>query len=98
MNELPTIHLDGLIIAVATFIIIGVFHPIVIKAEYYWGTKCWPLFACFGLLTLVIAMCMEDTVISAILAVLACNAGLVHKRQIEIIQVLNLRIYPQAIV
>ena len=73
MNELPTIHFDGLIIAVATFVIIGVFHPIVIKAEYHWGTKCWPLFACFGLLTLITAMCIENTVISAILAVLACT-------------------------
>jgi len=29
----------GLIIGVATFIIIGIFHPIVIKTEYYWGVK-----------------------------------------------------------
>jgi len=31
---------EGIIIAVATFLIIGVFHPIVIKSEYYWGVKC----------------------------------------------------------
>ncbi|MBQ3875694.1 MAG: DUF4491 family protein, partial [Bacteroidaceae bacterium] len=28
----------GLITAVATFLIIGVFHPIVIKGEYHFGT------------------------------------------------------------
>ena len=73
MNGLPAMHFDGLIIAIATFIIIGVFHPVVIKAEYYWGTKCWPVFAILGLLTLLIAMCMENTMVSAILAVLACT-------------------------
>lgn len=30
---------NGLLIGVITFIIIGLFHPIVIKAEYYLGTK-----------------------------------------------------------
>jgi len=30
------IHLEGLLIGVATFLIIGLFHPVVIKAEYYW--------------------------------------------------------------
>lgn len=40
---------DGLIIGLSTFILIGVFHPIVIKSEYYWGTKIWPLFLLAGL-------------------------------------------------
>lgn len=31
----------GIIIGVTTFFVIGIFHPIVIKAEYYFGTKCW---------------------------------------------------------
>ena len=31
----------GIITAVATFLIIGLFHPIVIKSEYYFGTRCW---------------------------------------------------------
>ncbi len=30
----------GLAIGLATFLIIGVFHPLVIKGEYYWGVKC----------------------------------------------------------
>ena len=32
----------------STFLCIGVFHPIVIKAEYYWGVKCWWVFLLFG--------------------------------------------------
>lgn len=35
------INFDGLLIGIATFLIIGLFHPVVVKAEYYWGTKCW---------------------------------------------------------
>ncbi|MCX4335014.1 MAG: DUF4491 family protein [Bacteroidales bacterium] len=49
---------SGIIIGLATFIIIGVFHPIVIKAEYYFGKKCWWAFlltgAAFTLLSLYI--------------------------------------------
>ena len=35
----------GLIIAFGTFLIIGVFHPIVIKTEYYFGTGPWWVFS-----------------------------------------------------
>ena len=38
------INFDGLLIGIATFLIIGLFHPVVVKAEYYWGTKCWWIF------------------------------------------------------
>ena len=34
------INFDGLLIGIVTFLIIGLFHPVVVKAEYYWGTKC----------------------------------------------------------
>ena len=34
-------HLQGLVIGICTFLIIGMFHPIVVKAEYYWNTRCW---------------------------------------------------------
>lgn len=41
-------NFTGLIIAVTTFLVIGLFHPIVIKSEYYFGTKCWWVFALTG--------------------------------------------------
>lgn len=34
----------GLIIGAATFLIIGLFHPLVIKGEYYFGVKIWWMF------------------------------------------------------
>ena len=42
-------YFTGIIIAVCTFLIIGFFHPIVIKAEYYTGTRLWWLFLIVGL-------------------------------------------------
>lgn len=41
-------NFTGLLIGVAAFLCIGLFHPVVIKAEYYWGVKCWWLFLLMG--------------------------------------------------
>ena len=40
----------GLLVGLATFIIIGLFHPLVIKAEYYLGAGIWWLFALAGVM------------------------------------------------
>ena len=39
MEWLNEYHLSGLLIGICTFLIIGLFHPVVVKAEYYWGNK-----------------------------------------------------------
>lgn len=57
----------GIIIGSAVFLMIGIFHPIVIKAEYYFGTKCWPIFALVGLLTLIGSLLISSTVWSVLL-------------------------------
>lgn len=43
-------YYSGIIIGATTFLAIGIFHPIVIKAEYYFGAGCWWLFLVAGLL------------------------------------------------
>ena len=43
------IDFTGIIIGLATFLTIGLFHPLVIKAEYYWGAGCWWLFLLVGM-------------------------------------------------
>lgn len=65
---------EGIIIAVATFLIIGVFHPIVIKSEYYWGVKCWPVFAIAGVALLVISLFISNILIAAIVGVTGCSS------------------------
>ena len=41
-------HFEGLAMGVIVFLIIGIFHPVVIKVEYYFGKKVWPVFFVIG--------------------------------------------------
>ena len=59
----------GIILGASAFIIIGVFHPIVIKAEYHLGKRCWWMFALAGLGFCVAALFTGNTVISSIFGV-----------------------------
>ena len=60
----------GLLIGIATFVIIGAFHPVVIKAEYHFGKKCWPVFMVCGVACVVGSLFVGPLWASAILAVL----------------------------
>ena len=64
----------GLIIAVITFLVIGLFHPIVIKAEYYFGTKCWWVFALVGVGFLVVSLLVDNIIASSVLGVIGCSS------------------------
>ena len=64
---------EGLLIAALTFVIIGVFHPLVIKCEYYFSERCWPVFLLFGLIFIVLSMFVKASVVSALLGVLGCT-------------------------
>ncbi len=55
-------NFKGLIIGLVTFIIIGVFHPLVIKAEYYFGKKSWVGFLVSGILFSGLSLYTEDLV------------------------------------
>lgn len=68
------LNIDGLLIGIVTFLIIGAFHPIVVKAEYYWGTKCWWLFLILGILGIIVSLVVESVLISAICGVFAFSS------------------------
>ena len=63
----------GVIIAVVTFLVIGVFHPIVIKYEYYFGTKNWWVFLLAGILFVVASLWLENVVLSSLFGVVGCS-------------------------
>ncbi|MFI3248714.1 MAG: DUF4491 family protein [Rikenellaceae bacterium] len=65
-----TANFTGVIVAVATFLIIGLFHPIVIKSEYYWGVKCWWVFLLLGIAALTASLFITNFIASMILGVL----------------------------
>ena len=66
--------LTGLLIGLSTFLIIGLFHPIVIKCEYYFGTKCWWWFLILGFAAVAGSILVENILLSAILGVFAFSS------------------------
>ena len=67
-------YFTGIIIAVSTFLIIGFFHPIVIKAEYYTGTRLWWLFLVVGLASVGVALFIDNEIISALIGVFGASS------------------------
>ena len=62
----------GIVIGVAAFLIIGIFHPIVVKSEYYFSERIWPVFLVLGLICCGASLVVEHHVISSILGILGC--------------------------
>lgn len=67
-------NFTGIITGLATFLIIGIFHPIVIKAEYYFGTRCWWVFLLAGLIFGAISLMISDPTLSTIMGVTAFSS------------------------
>ena len=72
-DSLMELNFIGLICAVATFFIIGLFHPIVIKGEYYFGTRCWWVFCLLGIAFLALSLLVDHQVTSTIMGVIGCS-------------------------
>ncbi len=62
-------NFTGIVVAVVTFLIIGLFHPVVIKAEYYWGTKCWWVFLVVGVATIIGSLFVANLYASMVMGV-----------------------------
>ena len=66
---LSTYGLAGLFIGFATFLIIGLFHPLVIKGEYYFGEKVKWWFLIGGIIFLILSIAVKSLLLSAIFGV-----------------------------
>jgi hypothetical protein len=62
-------NLTGILTGICTFLIIGIYHPIVIKCEYYFGVRCWWVFLLTGIAGIASALLIRDTLYSALLSV-----------------------------
>jgi len=69
---IQSLNFDGLIVGTLAFFLIGLFHPIVIKAEYYFGTKVWWLFCILGIIGVVSAVIVKNNILSIILGIVSC--------------------------
>lgn len=65
---------EGLAIGACTFLIIGIFHPLVIKGEYYFGLKVNYAFALLGISASIMALLTQGVFLSALLAVIAFSS------------------------
>ena len=75
MEELLTEYrVAGLALGICTFLIIGLFHPVVVKAEYYWGTRCWWIFLLLGLGGVAASIYVSDLFVSSLLGVFAFSS------------------------
>ena len=86
IDSIQTMNFTGIIVGLATFFIIGVFHPIVIKAEYYLGTKCWWMFLVAGIAFCALSLVVENLIASTILGVTAFSSywsilELIHQKR-----------------
>lgn len=64
------IYAEGLIVGLITFLIIGCFHPIVIKVEYYFGTRPWWVFLIVGVLSIAGSLFIENVLWAAVCGIL----------------------------
>ncbi len=61
--------MEGIIIGAGTFLIIGLLHPVVIKAEYHCGKRVWPFFLLSGAGCIFLSVIVSGSVLSALLSV-----------------------------
>ena len=63
------INFAGIIIALSTFLIIGLCHPLVIKQEYYTGTRYWWVWLIIGIACVSVALFLKNIIASSLLGV-----------------------------
>lgn len=67
-------HFTGLLLGICTFLIIGIFHPVVVKCYYYFGTRCWWWFLLLGISALIASLLVEPIFPQTLLGVLAFSS------------------------
>lgn len=67
-------NFSGIILGFVTFLCIGLFHPLVIKGEYHFGTKCWWVFALLGIGMLIGSLLIENIYLSVIFGVISFSS------------------------
>ncbi len=66
-------HFTGIIIAISTFLVIGAFHPMVIKMEYHTGTRYWWTFLMAGVAFVAAALFIENVIASSVCGVVGAS-------------------------
>ena len=65
---------EGLLLGAGAFLCIGIFHPLVIKAEYHFGVRSWWAFLVAGLAAAAGSLFVTDTYLSIFLGIFAFSS------------------------
>lgn len=71
---MPSVNLLGLATGILTFLIIGLFHPLVIKAEYHIGTRSWIIFLVAGIVAAGFSLFIQSTLPSILCGVVSFSS------------------------
>ena len=71
MQFIEAYNLTGIIIGLITFLVIGIFHPLVVKGEYFFGVKCWWVFLLLGIGGMIAAILLRNVIASTSCGVFA---------------------------
>lgn len=75
MTEFLTAHhMLGLVTGLCTFLIIGLFHPVVIKCHYYFGLRCRWWFVALGIAGVVASIVATSVLWSTLAGVFAFSS------------------------
>lgn len=64
----------GLLLGAGAFLCIGLFHPLVIKAEYYFGVRSWWAFLFVGLAAAAASLFVADSYVSIFLGIFSFSS------------------------
>lgn len=73
MDWISDLNFSSVLLAVCTFLVIGLCHPLVIKTEYYFGTRPWWIWLIVGLATCIGALFVDNNFLSTLLAVMGAS-------------------------
>ncbi len=68
------VNFEGILLGLGAFLCIGLFHPLVIKAEYYFGVRSWWAFLIVGIAALTGSLFTANTYLSIFLGIFAFSS------------------------
>lgn len=67
-------NFSGLLLGAGAFLCIGFFHPLVIKAEYYFGVRSWWAFLVLGMAAAAGSLFVSNIYVSIFLGIFAFSS------------------------
>ena len=67
-------NFDGVIIGAGAFLAIGMFHVLVVKAEYHFGVKTWPAFCLLGIGCIAASLFLANVIAAALLCIIGFSS------------------------